>query len=295
MPRNLLLAVGIILFGFVSFDLMGVIVRTLGDDYPILQLSALRNMFGILPSMILMWRGGIFAQLAPLNRPVFHVIALLRAAAVLLAQICFYTALTKIEFATATALAYAGPFFIAGLSVPLLGQKVGIWRWSAIITGFVGVIAILRPFNDDFSIYMLFPVIAAFGYALSSILVRFYPDDISSAAIQMSQQVYTMILSTLFLFLFSAPVGVATPMDAGLFVLMGVFGGVGVLCIVVSYRLADPSAVSPFEYFGIPMSFLLGWLFFSEAPYGTLFPGVLLIIGAGVLIIWRERHQSAVK
>ena len=68
----------------------------------------------------------------------------------------------------------------------------------------------------------------------------------------------------------------------------------GVLCLVISYRLADPSSVSVFEYFGIPVSFILGWLFFTEAPFSTLFPGVLLIIGAGLLIIFRERrvHQD---
>lgn len=92
--------------------------------------------------------------------------------------------------------------------------------------------------------------------------------------------------------IFFPPIGSIN--DLYLFALMGFCGGVGVLCLVISYRLADPSSVSVFEYFGIPVSFVLGWLFFTEAPFSTLFPGVLLIIGAGLLIIFRERrvHQD---
>ena len=55
------------------------------------------------------------------------------------------------------------------------------------------------------------------------------------------------------------------------------------------HRLADPSSVSPFEYFGIPISFCLGWVFFAEAPFGDLFPGIIFIVSAGILIMVRER------
>lgn len=80
--------------------------------------------------------------------------------------------------------------------------------------------------------------------------------------------------------------------DALLFVLVGIFGGTGVMCLVIAYRLADPGSVSPFEYFGIPISFCLGWLFFSEAPFDDLFPGILLIVMAGITIVVRERILS---
>jgi hypothetical protein len=80
--------------------------------------------------------------------------------------------------------------------------------------------------------------------------------------------------------------------DAGLLLLMGVFGGTGVMCLVTAYRMADPSSLSPFEYFGIPISFTLGWLFFSEAPFDDLFPGIIFIILAGLIIIYRERRTK---
>ena len=73
---------------------------------------------------------------------------------------------------------------------------------------------------------------------------------------------------------------------------MGGLGGIGVLSLAISYRLADPSSISPFEYFGIPISFALGWIFFAEAPFGDLFPGIVFIVGAGIIIMMRERRRT---
>jgi drug/metabolite transporter (DMT)-like permease len=74
--------------------------------------------------------------------------------------------------------------------------------------------------------------------------------------------------------------------------LMGGFGGTAVLFLVVSYRMTEQSNLAPFSYFGIPLAFVLGWLFFDEAPWATLFPGAILIAAGGLLIVWRERAQA---
>jgi hypothetical protein len=78
MPRNLLLAIGVILFGIMAFDMMGILVRMLGGSYPVLQISALRNFFGVIPALILLWHGRQFSALPLLNRPRFHLINLIR-------------------------------------------------------------------------------------------------------------------------------------------------------------------------------------------------------------------------
>ncbi|HBP59876.1 MAG TPA: hypothetical protein DD668_09865, partial [Alphaproteobacteria bacterium] len=82
---------------------------------------------------------GAFASLPAMMNRRLLLLTLIRSMAVVLAQFSFYTALTRIEFATATALAFCGPMFITALSIPVLGHHVGVWRWSAIIIGFVGV------------------------------------------------------------------------------------------------------------------------------------------------------------
>ena len=297
MPQsNLSPAVTIVLFGILAFDMMAVTVRMLGSEYPILQILALRNIFGVIPAMLLLSMGqGLSSLWRIINKHHLKII-IVRSVAVLVAQFCYYTALTKIEFATAATLGFTSPFFVTLLSIPLLGHKIGFIRFAAIIIGFLGVIAIFQPFNDSFTFWMLLPVLAGFGYGLSSVLVRLIPDEVPSAAIQISQQFLTCILSFCFLISLDEIKPIASIYDLYLFALMGFCGGIGVLCLVISYRLADPSSISVFEYFGIPVSFILGWLFFKEAPFSTLFPGVLLIIGAGLLIIFRERkaHQSNV-
>ena len=292
MPRNLLLAIAVILVGILAFDMMGILVRMLGGSYPVLQIAALRNLFGVIPSLLLLWHARQLASLPGLNRPRFHLINLVRATSVVTAQFCFYNALTKIEFATAAALGFSGPIFITALSVPLLGHHIGRWRWGAVFVGFIGVVTILSPFDEGFSAYMVLPVMAAFCYAVSSILVRFYPSEMPSATIQFGHQIATCLLASLALILFVDPEPISNLADAGLFVIVGALGGVGVLSLAISYRLADPSSVSPFEYFGIPVSFALGWFFFAEAPFGDLFPGIVFIVGAGIMIMLRERRRA---
>ena len=292
MMNPVLVAAGVLLFGICAFDMMGILVRMLGGTYPILQIAVLRNLFGVLPALFLLWHARQLSNLTMLLNRKGLLVTLIRSASVALAQLCFYNALTSIEFATATALAFCGPMFLTALSVPLLGHKVGIWRWSAILIGFAGVVTILQPFGEGFSPAMILPVMAAFFYAVSSILVRRFPADVPSAAIQFSQQIVTFVIMLVALFLFQQPAPVDGVSDALLFVLVGIFGGTGVMCLVVAYRLADPGSVSPFEYFGIPISFCLGWLFFNEAPFGDLFPGILLIVVAGITIIFRERIVS---
>ena len=289
MKSNLFQAVAIILFGIVAFDMMAVTVRMLGSEYPILQISVLRNIFGIVPALLLSIIGpGLSSMRRIINKHHLKII-MIRSIAVLFAQFSYYTALTKIEFATAATLGFTSPFFVTLLSIPLLGHQIGFIRFAAIIIGFLGVTAIFQPFDDSFTFWMLLPVLAGFGYGLSSVLVRLIPNEVSSAAIQISQQLLTCIFGFCFLISFDEIRPIASFDDLYLFALMGFCGGVGVMCLVISYRLAEPSSLSVFEYFGIPVSFILGWLFFSEAPFSTLFPGVLLIIGAGLLIIIRER------
>ena len=173
---------------------MSVFVRLLGDKFPILQISVLRNIFGMIPALILLATGSGFVALKKLNNSFLLKIVFIRSAAVLLAQLSFYTALIKIEFATAATLSFTSPFFIALLSVPLLGHHIGFVRFLAIIFGFAGVVAIFRPFNDDFTVWMTLPILAGFGYGLSSVLVKRIPDEIDSSAIQITQQFTTFLM-----------------------------------------------------------------------------------------------------
>jgi len=292
MNSTIIKAIAIILFGIAAFDIMGVIVRLLGNNYPILQISVLRNLFGIIPSIVILMLGSGLSDLKKINTVYYWKIIIIRGAVVLLAQFCFYTSLTKIEFATASSLGFTSPLFITLLSIPILSHKVGFYRIFAVCFGFFGVLAIFQPFNDGFPIWLILPVIAGFCYALSSILVRFFPDEIHSGSIQIGQQLVTALIGAVVLTAMGDFVSIETIKDAQIFLLLGLFGGIGVLSLVISYRMVEPSLLAPFEYFGIPISFILGWLFFAEVPFEILFPGVFFIVSAVMIIIYRESRNK---
>ena len=286
-------AIIIILFGIFAFDLMGVFVRILGEEFPIFQVSVMRNIFGTIPALLLVLAARSMTGLRKICTPYQIGLCMFRGIVVIFAQICYYTALSHIAFATATTLAFAGPMFITALSVPVLGHKVGFWRWSAVILGFIGVIIIMRPGADAFELYAVLPVLAAMGYALSSITVRLFHDEVGSSEIQLVTQLFSLIFSIIIMYIFSNPLPISSGEEWGKFIIMGFCGGIGVLCLITSYRLAEPGQVAPFEYLGIPISFILGYIFFSEAPFGQLIPGVFLIIAAGLIIVWRERRLKS--
>ena len=271
---------------------MAAIVKHLGDDYPAQQLAALRNLLGLVPTLIVLLTSREWHEQGKPVRIVQWKIAFSRGLFVAVAQFCFYTSLVHLEFATASTLAFAGPMFVTALSVPLLRERVGSWRWSAVLIGFSGVVLVMRPGSDLFTPYALLPLGAALGYALSAVTVRLVPGSVPSPMLNAYAHVSAFLGATVLTLATTGYVPIATATDWAWIVAMGLCGGTGVLCLVVAYRMTKPSNLAPFEYFGIPFAFGLGYLFFGEAPFDRIFPGVVLIVGGGFLIIWRDRRPQ---
>jgi len=137
----------------------------------------------------------------------------------------------------------------------------------------------------------LLPVCAAFGYALTSVLVKLFDKDSPSATINLYTTFGALICTFLLMIGFDAYQPISNLADWFWMLCMGLVGGFAVLFMIMAYRLTQPSNLSPFEYFGIPITFSIGWLVFGEAPFGKLFPGVILVVAGGLLIIWRERQK----
>jgi drug/metabolite transporter (DMT)-like permease len=288
----LLQAVLLSLLGVLLLDSMGAVIKHLGTRYPAQELSAFRNLFGMAPSILVLllsaeWRAaGRPWRIGPWK------LALARGLMVAAAQFCFYTAILHLEFATAVTLVFAQPLLATGLSVLILKEKVGAWRWSAVALGFAGIILVMRPGSEVFSWYAVLPLGAAAGYALSAVSVRLMPTEIPSATVNLYSHLGALVCSTALMLATTGFVAVERSTDWLWLIGMGGMGGTGVLCLVIAYRKAKPSILAPFDYFGIIFSFGLGWVFFAEAPFERLFPGVLLIVAAGVMIIWRERRPA---
>lgn len=290
-PSHFLRAVVYILLAILLFDLQGVIIKYLGERYPVQQLASFRNVFGLIPSLLVLWLSREWhAGGRKLGMRQWRL-GLLRGLSIAMAQFCFYLSITKMELATASTLTYISPVLITMLSIPILGHHVGIWRWLAVLAGFVGVLLIMAPGTEVFTFYSLLPIGAAFGYSLSTVCVRLVDHHVPTALINMYASVGALIGSLAILFTTSGYQPVATPRDWMLLVAMGMVGGFAVLGLISAYRLAKPASLSPYEYFGIPFAFILGWIFFDEAPFGKLIPGVFLIVAGGMLIAWRERRK----
>jgi len=280
------------LLAILLFDLMGLIIKHLSTSYGAAELSAWRNLFGLIPASIALWSSRAWRQGGRKLRLRQWHIPLIRGLAVTVAQFCFYLALGRLAFATAATISYSNALFILVYSVPLLGERVGLFRWSAALVGFAGVLLVMGPGRDSFTWEALLPLVAASLYAFAGVSSRMMDEDVPSPLINLwSSSVSAIGAFTLAMALggFTTP---ASLTDMGWILLMGLFGGSAVLSMVVAYRMTEPGNLAPFAYAGIPTAFVLGWLFFGESPFSDLFPGAILIIAGGLMIVWRERQNT---
>lgn len=288
------LAITISLLAIVQFDLMGLIIKRLSSSYGAAELAAWRNIVGILPSVLVLWtsrnwrRGG-----RPLAIRQWRL-ACLRGAVVSLAQFTFYASLGLMAFATTTTISYSTAIFTTALAVPLLGERVGPARWGAVLIGFVGVVMVMG-FGGGFGWEALLPLAAACLYAVSAVTARMIDAEVPSALVNL----YSAGTAAICTVVLALGTGGFSPIDSGAdfawLLGMGGIGGSAVLFMIVAYRMTEQSNLAPFSYFGIPTAFTLGWLFYGEAPVDDLFPGALLIVLGGLLIVWRERRRSKLR
>ncbi|WP_323037050.1 DMT family transporter [Pararhodobacter sp.] len=286
------LAIGISLISLVFFDLMGLIIKRLSTDYSAAELSAYRNVFGLIPSAIALWSSQAWHQKGRRLRVRQWGLVAVRGLIVALAQLMFYLSLGRIAFASATTISYSSGVFMTAFAVLLLGERVGRLRWIAVIVGFVGVVMVMGPGRDTFSTNSLLPLAAAALYALTGVTARLFDQDVPSALVNLYSSGYAVIGSVAIAGLFGGFSPVESLYDLGWIVAMGIAGGIAVLLLMVSYRMTEQSNLAPFSYLGIPMAFVFGWVFFGEAPWQDLFPGAILIAVGGVLVIWRESRSN---
>jgi drug/metabolite transporter (DMT)-like permease len=287
---NAALAILISIVSVLLFDLMGVLIKLLSVRYGAAELSAYRNVFGLVPSAVALamspgWRRG--GRVLTLRQ---WPLAAARGAAVTFAQFMFYLSLGLMAFATATTISYSTALFTTALAVPMLGERVGAIRWGAVAIGFVGVLMIMRPGDDAFAWSTLLPLGAAALYAFSGVTSRLIDPNVPTALFNLYSSAMAVIGSIALALFVGRFTPIASLQDFGLIVLMGLFGGSAVLCLIVAFRMTEPSNLAPFNYFGIPIAFGLGWVFFDEAPVDALFPGALLIVAGGLMIVYRERR-----
>ena len=285
-------AIGFCLIAIMLFDLMAVQVRYLSQYFSVQELSVYRNILGVLPSIVLLIYNKEFTlKLESYKIPQWRL-ALVRGLFVAVAQYLFYTALTNLELATVSALSQTNALFVVILAVLMYREAVKFWRWLAVFLGFFGALMIIGPGSDSFSLSGLFPIGAAFCYAFSMVTLRSFDKSTSNSILYLYSAVaaaFGAIIYALITIEFSS---ITNYSHLIILVTMSMCGGFGVVFLMVAYRSAPAAVLAPFSFFGILNAFALGWILFGEAPIDDLFPGALLIIGSGLIIIWREQHSK---
>jgi drug/metabolite transporter (DMT)-like permease len=280
-PReNVALGIVYVCASMVLSAVMSVGIKWLSDIYPAVELTFFRSLFGFIPVVVFVGRGGGVATLHT-QRPWSHF---MRSTVWVASFICSFLSLHFLTLANSVAFSFLAPLFMTMLSVPMLGEKVGIHRWGAVVFGFVGVLFMARPDGAVFQLGTIFGIANALFWAVGSLSVRQLTRTESTASITF----YTHLFSTLLL-------GIALPFFwQGLLAMggLGLLGGISQYWTTQAFSYAPASAVAPFNYTQMIWAVLFGFIVWGDLPTLHLMIGVALVVVSGLYILHREtRHR----
>lgn len=277
------------------FTIMSAMIKGLSANIHFIETMFFRSAFALPVMFVIAARGRDWGLLRTKRFPA-HVV---RAFTGTMAQGCSFYALTVLPLAEQTALTYTTPLFVTLLSIPFLGEKVGVHRWSAVLLGFFGIMVIAlgkgafqgggMP-DTVVAVGMGVAVLQGVFSAMTTLLVRSLSATESSATIV----VWQSLLMTLFT-LVALPFVWATPSFSELVLLMlvGLVGGVAQVMLTEAYASAQVSALGPYSYTSILWSVAIGWVVFADAPGWSTIAGAALIVASGLYILHRELKRAA--
>jgi drug/metabolite transporter (DMT)-like permease len=275
------------------FTLMLVCVKAVAGRIPPGEIVFSRSFFALIPIVaMLMWQGELAGSLRT-GRPWLHVS---RGAVGLLSMALNFVALAYLPLPEAMMIGYAAPLMIVALAAIVLGETVRVYRWSAVAIGFVGIVIILWPrftllgsgaLNDSALVGSLLALCSAFCSAFAAVFIRSMTRTEKTGTIVL----YFALSSSIFA-LASIPFGWALPSpgDAALLIATGLLGGVGQILMTSAYRSADAATIASFEYVSMLWGVGFGYLLFREVPTASVLVGGVIVIAAGIFIIFRERR-----
>ncbi|MDP7150476.1 MAG: DMT family transporter [Paracoccaceae bacterium] len=288
---------------FFSFNDMA--IKFMSGGYALHQVVLIRSVVGMSVWLVLVMPFSGGWKVVKTDRLGMHI---LRGLCVVFANLTFFLGLAAMPLAGAVAIFFVSPLLITVFSVLFLGERVGPFRWGAIVIGFAGVLVMVNPGAGSFQIAALLPILAATGYAFLHILTRKIGGTESAATMLFYIQltfIVTSILVGLVLgdgrfsgnshpsldFLTRAWV-VPQVSDWGILVAIGVASSGGGYLISQAYRLSEAAFAAPFEYLAMPLAILFGVLVFGEYPVFRDWVGIALIIGSGLVLLWRESVKN---
>jgi len=298
--------IAFLVLALLIFAVQDAIVKYLTQEYEVVQLLTWRILLVVLLlGTVAVCKLGIRGLLTPNWRPMF-----LRGFMAFCAFSHYYVALTYIPLGDAATVFMTMPLFVTALSVPLLGEQVGVHRWSAVCIGFIAVVFMLNPGAGLFQPMAVLPLVSALFYSLIPIITR----KIDTRESALTIAFYTTVSYALWCLIAAGVVHLwpATPETTGVwallaqpwpaFDLMGwvwvslssILFALGIFCVTTAYRLAPVSVLAPFEYSYLLWAILVSYLLFADAPTLRTWLAGCVIVGSGVYITVRERRRTQV-
>jgi len=258
------------------------------SDYPTGEVLFFRGFFGLLPTYFLIPKNKV-KTFYTTDRSKEHLFRCLMG---LMALIAIVIALRELPLAVVVSLSYAAPLFITVLSIFLLSEKVGVFRWLAVLIGFIGVIIIAEPGFKGMNYLYFLPLIFCIGMAFVTITIRKLS---KTEPIWLISIFFTITISIAGLA--TIPMGWIMPnfQDFILLVLIGVTGGSANLFLTQSYKLSEVSLVAPLKYLALIFAIIFGYLIWNEIPTIKTLIGASLVVLASLIIFRREiYHKQAI-
>jgi drug/metabolite transporter (DMT)-like permease len=289
-----------ILFKLISavlFAVMAALIRYLGARYPVGEVVFYRSAFAIVPVMaIYAWRGEL-AAVVRTERPLGQAG---RGVLSIVGMFCNFASVARLPLVESNAISFTSPLFSVAFAALILKERVRIYRWSAVVIGFLGVLVVLSPHlsGDELTIAMASATsLAGVVYGLAGSLTN-AGTVIQTRRLAQSESTSSIVfyfsLSCALAGLVTWPFGWVHPRGVEFAALAGVglLGGTGHIFLTESYRHATASMVAPFDYTSMIWALVLGYAMFGETPTLTIVLGSAIIAASGLFVIWRE-HQLA--
>lgn len=281
-PESNRLAILYMLGTVLAFLGMDTVLKLMAESYPVPQVVFLRALFGALMVLIVVAVFGLWAQVRP-NRPILLFSRGLFGALMLS---LFVFAVTQMSLTDAYAIAYAGPIFVTALSAPLLGERIGPWRWAAVGIGFLGILIMLQPGGSMLGLGGLAMLGVVIIYALNMIVLRKLKDSESPMAMSLLMSLGMLCAVAIPAYLVWQPVDWGA--HGAFFLITGIIGTTAHYLIAQAFRRADVAVVAPFEYTGLVFAAMIDYWLWATVPGWLTWVGAAVVIGSGLLIIWRE-------
>ena len=263
-----------------AFSLMDVIVKW-SDDYPVGQVLFFRGFCGIIPILFLIPKDRYF-DFYKTTRPFLHF---KRCLAGLVALVSIFIALRNLPLATVVSITFAAPIFTTIFSIFLLNEKVGLYRWLAVLVGFIGIIIISEPGFTSLNLYYIYPIIFCLGLSYVAIAIRKLSSTEPVWLISFFFSFSIMLLS--FLSFYQNWI-LPSLIDLFLLSLIGILGGLANLWLSQSYKLSEVSLVTPLKYLALVFAIIFGYFIWDEIPTFKTLLGAGLVILSSFIIFRRE-------